>query len=187
MAKKRKQRRQEQRTPVSWSEAWRTWFRSKGPILLFGAKWGALVVLLYVLLDMPGPEKLLYRYLEANAWVSNLVLNFLGQQTNVSDVTIRSSQFAIAIERGCDAVEPTWLLCAAMLAFPGRWATKFAGIGLAIVALQALNIVRIVTLYLIGTHFRPFFDSAHLEIWPVIFIVSALALFVGWKGWALES
>jgi hypothetical protein len=27
----------------------------------------------------------------------------------------------------------------------------------------------------------------HLEIWPALFIVVAIALFIGWKGWAHDE
>ncbi len=144
------------------------------------------MLLLYVLLALPFSERILYSYLEANAWMSNLILNVLGQGTHVTEVTIQSSGFAIAIRRGCDAVEPTWLLCAAILAFPGSFKHKLAGMLAGMVVLQLLNLVRIVTLYWIGIHFPAFFPSAHLEIWPTVFIIVAILFFVGWKGRAIE-
>jgi len=51
----------------------------------------------------------------------------------------------------------------------------------AIVVLQLMNLVRIITLYLIGIYLPAFFNSAHLELWPTAFIVVAIVLFVGWK------
>ena len=176
---------------LSWDSLkaeWRGWFESKGPVLIFGAKFGVMLLLLYAVLALPLSDRLLYTYLEANAWVSNFILNILGQGTHVSEVTIRSPAFAIAIKRGCDAVEPTGLLCAAILAFPGPFARKVAGMLAGIVLLQLLNLVRIVTLYWIGSHLpRTVFNSAHLEIWPVVFIIVAIVYFVGWKGWAIEK
>lgn len=183
MNKKSRQRR----PGFSWSllkAEYQTWFASKGPVLLFVAKFGFLVCLLYGLLAIPFLEQMEYSYLEANAWVSSLILNILGQGTHVSEVTIQSAAFSVAIRRGCDAVEPTGVLFAAMLAFPGSFRNKLAGMGVGLVILQILNLVRIVTLYLIGTHFPTFFPSAHLEIWPTLFILMAITIFVGWKGWA---
>lgn len=177
---------------LSWSaftSEWRAWWQGKAPVFFFGAKFGALIILLYVLLALPAADQTLYHYLRANAWLSNGILNLLGQGTHVSDVTIASSTtpFAIAIRRGCDAVEPTWLLCAAILAFPGPWKRKLTGMLAGIVILQALNLVRIVTLYLVGSRFPTMFPSMHLEIWPALFIVVAIALFIGWKGWAYDE
>jgi exosortase H (IPTLxxWG-CTERM-specific) len=177
---------------LSWAglaDEWRAWWRAKAPVLFFGARFGALIVLLYAVLALPAADQTLGGYLRANAWLSNGILNLLGQGTHVSDVTIASSTtpFAIAIRRGCDAVEPTWLLCAAILAFPGPWKRKFAGMLAGLVILQALNLVRIVTLYLVGSRYPAMFPSLHLEIWPALLIVAAIALFVGWKGWAYDE
>jgi len=166
---------------------WLAWWTGKAPVLFFGARFGGLVALLYILLAIPFAEQMLYGYLKTNAWLSNFILNLLGQGTHVTEVTIASPTFAIAIRRGCDAVEPTWLLCAAILAFPGPWWRKLAGMLGGIVVLQLLNLVRIVTLYLIGSRFSTgIFQSAHLEVWPTVFILAAIGLFVGWKGWAHE-
>jgi exosortase/archaeosortase family protein len=175
---------------LSWhalKSEWLSWWVAKAPVLFFGAKFGALVVLLYALLAIPHVEGWLYGYLEVDARISNFILNLLGQGTHVTDVTIASSSFAIAIKRGCDAVEPTWLLCAAILAFPGDWKRKLAGMLAGIVVLQLLNLVRIVTLYWIGSRFPAAFSSAHVEVWPAVFILVAIGLFVGWKGWAHEN
>ena len=141
------------------------------------------MALLYGLLSIPFSERMLYSYLEANAWVSNLILNALGQGTHVSEVTIQSPPLALR----CGGAATPWsrpASCAAILAFPGSFRNKLAGMMAGLVILQLLNLVRIVTLYLIGTHFPSFFASAHLEIWPTLFILMAIAIFVGWKGWA---
>ena len=163
------------------------WLREKRPIFAFVGKFGALVILLYILLALPGPEQFLYHYLQANAWLANLVLDLLGEGTRVHDVTVQSPDFAIRIQRGCDAIEPTWLLCAAILAFPASFPMKAMGMAAGIVVLQVLNVVRIITLYLIGRHLPAFFSPAHVEIWPVVFILVAIALFCAWKGWLSEK
>ena len=120
-----KKRRNKQQTGLSWSafrDEWLSWWTAKAPVLFFGAKFGALIVLLY-----------------------------------------------------------------ALLAFPGPWKRKLAGMLAGIVALQALNLVRIVSLYMLGSRYPSMFAPMHLEVWPAFFIVVAIALFVGWKGWALEE
>lgn len=176
--------RQKKKGPQpSLKAEWRAWHASKGPILIFGLKFGLLLALLYGLLATTFCDRLLYSYLEANAWLSNVILNIFGQNTHVSEVTIQSPQFAIAIRRGCDAVEPTWLLCAAILSFPASWRHKILGMLAGIILLQVLNLIRIVTLYWIGVHLPAFFNSAHMEIWPTVFIIVAIALFVVWKRW----
>lgn len=128
---------------------------------------------------------MLYSYLKTNAWLANEILNAFDQHSHLSEITITSPSFSMTIRRGCDAVEPTWLLCAALLAFPAPFPRKIIGMLAGICFLQILNLVRIVTLYGIGVHWPSFFNSAHMEIWPALFILAAILLFIGWKTWAL--
>jgi exosortase/archaeosortase family protein len=179
-------RRQQDQPGLSWrsfKQEWRTWLEARKPVLLFGLKFGLLIALLYAVLSTSFFDRALYGYLEANAWLANSILNLCGQGSHVSEVTITSPRFSMAIRRGCDAVEPTWLLCAAMLAFPSRFVPKLYGMLVGIVVLQLLNLLRIISLYWIGIHWPAFFNSAHLEIWPVVFILIAILIFVRWRTW----
>ena len=143
----RSKKNRSKKSELSLKARWLFWYENRSPVFRFGLKFGLLLVLLYVLLAIPFFDRALYGYLEANAWLANVILRGLGQPTHVSEVTIQSPQFAMAIRRGCDAVEPTWLLCAAMISFPAPLAHKLKGMLVGIVLLQALNLVRIVTLY----------------------------------------
>ena len=171
---------------LSWAAfkaEWRGWLDEKAPMLIFGCKFGGLILLLYLVLALPAGDRLLYGYLKANAWVANGLLGLTGQQTHLADeVVIQSSRFSMGVRRGCDAVEPTWLVCAAMIAFPVPWRKKIVGMAAAVLTLQVLNLVRLVTLYFIGAYLPAFFDSAHLEIWPTVFILAAITLFLFWKN-----
>jgi exosortase/archaeosortase family protein len=176
---------------LSWAglkSEWYGWYLEKAPVLIFGLKFGLLILLLYLILDLPVGDRMLFVYLEFNAWLTNFFLNIFGQHSHVADgVVVSSTQFSMAIRRGCDAVEATWLLCAAILAFPAPVKKKLWGTLAATVALQALNIVRLLTLYWIGVHWPSFFNSAHMELWPTIFIIVAIVLFLCWKGVLLDQ
>ena len=171
---------------LSWTELkreWQAWGAEKAPVFVFGCKFGALILVLYVFLALPWGDRLLYRDLEFNAWLANATLRLFGEQTHVvQDVVIQSSRFSMGVRRGCDAVEPTWLLCSAMVAFPASLRRKLIGVLLAIATVQVLNLVRILTLYWIAIHLPKFFDSAHLEWWPVLILTATIVLFLRWKG-----
>ena len=47
--------------------------------------------------------------------------------------------FGVSIEPGCNGVEATIVLLAAMLAFPSSWKMKLWGIGLGFIAVQFVN------------------------------------------------
>ena len=166
---------------------WLDWYRSKAPIFLFGLKFGGLVALLYVLLSFSFFDHLLFYSLQASAWISHFILNVVGQQTHLVGTVIQSPRFSIAIERGCDALEPTWMVVAAILAFPAKRRYRLIGICAIVMLMQLTNLLRIITLFLIGFHFPSAFNTVHLEIWPAVFIIVEVLAFLGWKEWANSS
>lgn len=167
----------------SLKSRFQSWYAGKRQVLWFGVKFAAMMALYYGLILVPIFDRLLYDYLCATARLSNSILNWLGQGTSVSEVTIRSAHYALAIQRGCDALEPSWFLCSAILVFPSPWIRKLPGILVGTSVILVLNLVRIVSLYLIRLHFPGFFDIAHLELWPMAFIFAAILLWIGWIGW----
>lgn len=88
--------------------------------------------------------------------------------------------FAISIERGCNGVEAVIILVSAMLAFPSPWKYKFVGIGVGFVAIQAMNIVRIISLFYLGQWSRLWFDWFHLYLWQALIVLDALVVFLIW-------
>ena len=162
----------------------RAWYAGKSPVVHFGLKFGLLMAVYYGVILMPFFDRLLYDYLCVSARVGGALLNLLGFNVQVLDTSIRSADFGINVRRGCDAVEPFWVFCAGVLASPIPFARKLPGILAGAVLIFSLNLVRIVSLYLIGLHSPGFFPTAHLEVWPTIFILTGIVLWVGWISWA---
>lgn len=158
-------------TGVGWSRrsVWR-----------FLSVFGALLSAYYAVVLIPVVDGWFYEYLRANAWLANGILRCLGQGTHVEQTTIRGVDFAVSVRRGCDALEPAWYLAAAVLAYPIRWRRKPWAILNGVAIILALNLVRIVSLFLIGRRAPALFASAHLEWWPVMFILTVLVLWIAW-------
>jgi exosortase H (IPTLxxWG-CTERM-specific) len=133
---------------------------------------------------LPWADRAYYGCLCANARVAGAVLRGFGEDVHVFGVIIRTAGYAVAIRRGCDAIEPAWFFCAAVLAFPLPWRRKWPGLLAGTAVLFAVNLLRIVSLYFIGRRIPPLFPSAHLEWWPAAFILAAIALWLAWIGWA---
>ena len=72
------------------------------------------------------------------------------------------------------------VLIAGMLAYPAPWKHRVAGLAVGIVAIQALNLVRIVSLFYIGQWNREVFEWAHLYAWPVLIMVDAMIVWLVW-------
>jgi exosortase H (IPTLxxWG-CTERM-specific) len=94
-----------------------------------------------------------------------------------------STDFAISIERGCNGVEAVIILVSAMLAFPAPWKHRLAGIGIGFLAIQALNLVRIISLFYLGQWNRMWFDWFHLYLWQALIVLDALVVFLLWLRW----
>jgi exosortase H (IPTLxxWG-CTERM-specific) len=88
--------------------------------------------------------------------------------------------FGVSIEAGCNGVEAAIVLIAAVLAFPSAWKMKLWGIGLGFIAVQGLNLVRIVSLFFIGQWSLKVFEFAHLYMWQALIMLDVLVVWLLW-------
>ena len=88
--------------------------------------------------------------------------------------------FGVSIEAGCNGVEASIVLFAAMLAFPSSIKAKIIGMSIGFLAIQAMNLTRIITLFYIGQWNQSFFEWAHLYIWQVLIMLDVLVVFLIW-------
>jgi exosortase H (IPTLxxWG-CTERM-specific) len=88
--------------------------------------------------------------------------------------------FAVSIEAGCNGVEATIVLVAAILAFPASWKHKLAGLAAGIVAVQGLNVVRVISLFYLGQWDRQWFEWAHLYVWQALIMLDVLIVWLVW-------
>ena len=92
----------------------------------------------------------------------------------------KSTGFAIIIEAGCNGVEAMLVLLAGILAFPAPWRYKLAGFAIGVVAIQLLNLVRIVSLFYLGQWDAKWFEWAHLYVWQSLIMLDALIVWLLW-------
>ncbi len=88
--------------------------------------------------------------------------------------------FAVSIEAGCNGVEATIVLLAAMLAFPAPWKNRILGLLAGTIAVQGLNIVRIISLFYLGQWNRTWFEWAHLYVWQALIMLDVLIVWLVW-------
>lgn len=86
--------------------------------------------------------------------------------------------FAVSIEAGCNGVEATIVLIAAVIAFPAGWKVRLIAIFLGFLTIQALNIVRIITLFYLGNWDIDIFSWVHLYLWPALIMLDVLVVFI---------
>jgi len=88
--------------------------------------------------------------------------------------------FAISIEAGCNGVEAALILVAAMLAFPAPWRHRVLGILAGLMAVQALNVVRVVSLFYLGQWNVAAFEWAHYYLWQALIMLDVLVVWLLW-------
>jgi exosortase H (IPTLxxWG-CTERM-specific) len=95
---------------------------------------------------------------------------------------LRSTQngFAVSIEAGCNGVEATIVLLAAVLAFPAPWKNKLFGLLAGVVAVQGLNVVRVISLFYLGQWDIQVFEWAHLYVWQALIMLDVLIVWLVW-------
>ena len=88
--------------------------------------------------------------------------------------------FAVSIEAGCNGIEAAIVLIAAMLAFPAPWKHSIFGILAGLLAVQLLNIVRVISLFYLGQWNLEVFDWAHLYLWQALIMLDVLIVWLVW-------
>lgn len=116
------------------------------------------------------------------ARVSGAALNLLGQHVALRGTVIQGPHFAVNIRNGCNGVEAMLIYLAAVLAFPAPWLWRLGGLALGILAIQAVNLVRVVSLYLTGVYLPRIFDASHTVIWQSVVILFGVLLWVFWAN-----
>jgi exosortase H (IPTLxxWG-CTERM-specific) len=91
-----------------------------------------------------------------------------------------STGLAVSIERVCNGIEAVIILVSAMIAFPARFTHKLIGIALGTLAIQALNLVRIISLYYLHQWNSVWFEWFHSYIWQALIVLDALVMFLLW-------
>lgn len=91
-------------------------------------------------------------------------------------------RYAVRIVKGCDAMEAKILFTAAVVAFPAVWPRRLAVLALGLGALTLLNVLRITSLYAVGTALPAKVEFLHLEVWPFVMVTVATLLFLWAAG-----
>jgi exosortase H (IPTLxxWG-CTERM-specific) len=116
------------------------------------------------------------------AWISAHVIDLFGGDAISQGKALISptTGMAVTIERVCNGIEAVIVLVSAMLAFPAPWKYKLLGVLAGTLAIQALNVVRIISLYYLHQWDRTAFDWFHEYIWQALIVLDALAAYLIW-------
>jgi len=104
--------------------------------------------------------------------------------TSGNVIGAQGSPFAVSIEAGCNGVEATLVLIAAMVAFPAPWRHRVRGMLIGVAAVQALNVLRVASLFYLGRWNEDAFEWAHLYVWQALIMLDVLIVWVVWVRFA---
>ncbi len=141
-----------------------------------------LVSLFFIELYNPVQNAIIIPYTEAIAHVTAWLIHFFDKRAVFKGIEIidSTSGFAVSIQAGCNGVEASLVLIAAILAFPAAWKAKLIGIVMGFLCVQVLNILRIISLFYLGQWNLAVFEWAHLYIWQALIMVDVLVVFLIW-------
>lgn len=95
----------------------------------------------------------------------------------------RASGFGVQIVAGCNGVEAMFVLAAAILAYGASWKVRLVGLAAGFVAIQSLNLVRVVSLFYLGRWNFAVFEFAHLYLWQALIMLDVVVVWLLWLRW----
>lgn len=142
-----------------------------------------LLIAFYALITIEAVDThVVLPFTAALARISGAALHLIGEPVHVEGTVISGSRFAVDIRGGCNGLEAVVFVCAAMLAFHAPMRKRIIGALAAAVILEALNVIRIDSLYLLGVYHRNVFETFHLAVWQTLMFGAAVFLFLIWTS-----
>lgn len=165
----------------------RGWFYGKRPVFQFVSLFVVLLGVYYAItmIDVVNHD-ILPSYMRFYASASAAVMNVFGEGASAQGTSVVSGRYSVNIKQGCDALAPSALFIAAVLAFPGSFRSKLPGLVAGTLVLAVINLVRIISLFYTGIHFPKWFETMHVDVWQPVFILLALTLWVLWALWSTQ-
>jgi exosortase H (IPTLxxWG-CTERM-specific) len=155
---------------------------SRKPGIVFVARFFAALIVFYIIVTSdPVNDHVIVPFTELIVRTTAAILRGIHEPIVVVGTVIRTSRFALDVRNGCNAVEAMMLLAAAMIAFPATLRSRLAGLLVASVAIQIVNVIRVSSLVWLGEHHRGAFDVMHVAVWQTIVILAAVTMFVFWS------
>lgn len=155
----------------------------RDPGLRYALTGGTLAALLFVAYFYPHPEgstieRMLRAYLAGYAEMVGAILAALEPSVRVQGATIVGPRFSMTIVRTCDAMEVNILLLAAVATFPMPLVRRFFAASASLLVLIVVNVLRLCSLYWLGSYAPACFERAHQVFAPLLLVGSAIVIFV---------
>ncbi|MFO1422053.1 MAG: exosortase H [Candidatus Competibacteraceae bacterium] len=143
-----------------------------------------IILLTLFTIELMGPVQtwVIAPFTAAVAKVSAIVLQTFDSTVQAQGIVLRNIETgaAVSIQPGCNGIEAMIVVMAAIAATPASWKYKLIGIGLGFLAIQALNVVRIISLFYLLQWNPVWFEWAHLYLWQALIMLDGLIVYLLW-------
>ena len=141
---------------------------------------GTLLTAYYFPYDPRGLVAALFRvYLALYTHLAGAAVSLFDPSVHVHGTHI-DGKMSFELALSCDAMDVYILFAAATVAFPATRLARAFAIGASFAALLGINVVRIVSLYLIGVYAPQRFEFFHMQLWPLAIVLVAATGFLAW-------
>ncbi len=123
---------------------------------------------------------------ELIARISAPLLGILGD-AEATGTYLTFDGFSAEVAEACNGIVPTYIYVAAVLAFPTGWRNHLAGVALGVPAIFVVNILRVLSLMLLGAYWPAAFDRVHIYVWQALVIALALGIWVFWAEYFVRQ
>lgn len=149
----------------------------------------AQAILFFLEMLQPVQQAVILPWTSFLAQISGWLMTIFDSNVETYGKVIRSSvnHFAVSIEPGCNGVEAMVVLLAAIIAFPAPIIYKIKGLIIGFIAIQGVNLIRVISLFYLGQWSQELFDWAHLYIWQALIMLDALLVFLIWIRYMPED
>ncbi len=107
------------------------------------------------------------------------ILSLFGQVT-ISGTYLEFDGFRAVIVEACNGVLPMYIFLAAVLAFPSSWPEKLRGVLLGVPIILSINVVRVVSIMILGAHNPDIVERIHIDVWQTAIVVLAMGIWIFW-------
>ncbi|HRY14724.1 MAG TPA: exosortase H [Candidatus Competibacteraceae bacterium] len=149
------------------------------PLLIFAV---VLLTLFAIELLEPVQAAVIQPFTGVIAQTSAILLQLFDSSVQAEGIVLRDAATgaAVSIRPGCNGVEAMIVVMAAIAATPAGWKYQLMGLGLGFAAIQALNLVRIISLFYLLQWNPVWFEWAHLYLWQALIMLDGLIVYLLW-------
>lgn len=119
-------------------------------------------------------------FMAATAWMVGKGLALFGADATVGGRMVHMTGFSVEVIEECTGAYEIIIFWAAVVAYPARWRAKLWGIVGGMIALLAINILRMMFLVAAGNKWPGAFDFLHVYFWQATLILMIVTVWVLW-------